>query len=132
MLELALAHGKGYAQLNEIARRQKLPAQYLGQIIIPLRTHGLVRSGRGAKGGYSLTKPPSQITVFDIREAIEGRLELMQKEKINSSNMASITVTKAVWSGLEQVIIDTLKATTLEQLAQQYSREQTDENNFVI
>ena len=53
MLELASHYGEGPIELKEIARKQDISIKYLEQVIIPLRTAGLVKSVRGSKGGYS-------------------------------------------------------------------------------
>ena len=54
--------------------RRDISEKYLGQIIIPLKSAGLVISHRGAHGGYSLARPPEDITVKDVVEAIEGTI----------------------------------------------------------
>ena len=66
MLELAGNYGKGQVLLKDIARNEGISEKYLSLIIIPLRTAGLVQSTRGAHGGYSLAKPPGEITLKDI------------------------------------------------------------------
>ena len=77
ILELASRFGEGPIELKEIARSQEISIKYLEQVIIPLRTAGMVKSARGAKGGYSLAKPPSEICLFDVVETLEGPLYLV-------------------------------------------------------
>ena len=72
MLELALSHGKGPIFLKDIARRQEISDKYLSQIIIPLKSAGLVSSHRGAHGGYVLQREPARITIREIVEVLEG------------------------------------------------------------
>ena len=74
MVALALNHGNGSSLLREIARQEGISEKYLGQIVIPLKASGLLASHRGAHGGYSLARPPEDITVKDIVEAIEGAI----------------------------------------------------------
>ncbi len=59
-------------QINEIARRQGIPANYLVQILNDLKTSGLIHSRRGMAGGYILARPPSKITFGEVVRAVEG------------------------------------------------------------
>ena len=63
---------KNPVQINEIARRQGIPANYLVQILNELKTKGLIQSRRGMAGGYILSKAPSEITFGEVVRAIEG------------------------------------------------------------
>ena len=66
MLDLALCGGKEPVSLRDVAERQGLSDKYLEQIVTPLSRAGLVRSVRGAGGGYLLTRSPEEYTVGDI------------------------------------------------------------------
>ena len=77
MLELARNFDKGQVLLKDIARNEEISEKYLSLIIIPLRTAGLVQSTRGAHGGYSLTRPPEEITLKDIVQVLEGGISLV-------------------------------------------------------
>jgi len=73
--ELACNHGDAgetVIQLEQIARNQGIPKKYLVQILLQLKRAGLVGTLRGVKGGYFLRKPPSQITLGEVLELIEG------------------------------------------------------------
>jgi Rrf2 family protein len=74
MLDIALNDGFGPVHLRDLAKRQELSMKYLEQIVPSLKTAGLVRSIRGAGGGYVLAKPSEEITLLDIIEALEGSL----------------------------------------------------------
>ena len=78
-LMVALAHhyGEGPIPLGEIAKRQDLSVRYLEQLIIPLKAAGLIRSVRGAKGGYTLARKPIKISVGQILEIVEGNFALV-------------------------------------------------------
>jgi len=71
MLDLALAGGKGPVNLQEIASRQDISADYLEQLLRKLRRAGLVRSIRGPRGGFVLARPAREITVWQIVAALE-------------------------------------------------------------
>ena len=64
-------------QVKDIARRQMIPEEYLGQLMVGLRRAGLVHSVRGAAGGYLLARPPAEITVAQVLETLEGPLALV-------------------------------------------------------
>ena len=76
MVALARNHGQGPTLLKDIVEREHLPGTYLEQLMVPLRKGGLVQGVRGAKGGYTLSRPPSEISVLGILEALEGPLTL--------------------------------------------------------
>lgn len=78
MLVLARNHGQGSTFLKDIVERENLPGTYLEQLMVPLRKAGIVQAVRGAKGGYTLSSHPSQISVLAILEALEGPLILAE------------------------------------------------------
>lgn len=70
-IELAVA-GDRLTKADAIARAQEIPPKFLENILGDLRQGGLVRSQRGAEGGYRLARPPEQITVADVIRVVEG------------------------------------------------------------
>jgi len=78
MLALARTHGQGSTFLKDIVERENLPGTYLEQLMVPLRKAGIVQGVRGAKGGYTLSRPPAEISVLTILEALEGPLNLAE------------------------------------------------------
>lgn len=71
---LATRHGQGPVQVREIARAERLSAKYLEQLLGRLRTGGLVKSMRGARGGYVLARGPAEIRVREVLLLLEGSL----------------------------------------------------------
>ena len=59
-------------RIEEIARKESIPANYLVQILIELKSKGLIQSRRGKAGGYVLAKLPREITVGDVLRAVQG------------------------------------------------------------
>jgi len=117
MLELASHYGEGAIELREIARKENISAKYLEQVIIPLRTSGLVKSVRGSKGGYSLAKPPSEISLKDVIEVLEGPIKLVDCladpkicQKIQSC------VTRGIWDEATDAINQVFGSVTLEEM----------------
>ena len=74
LLELTLAHGRTTLQRHDIAARQHIPIEFLEQILLMLKRAGLVSSRRGIKGGYTLIKQPSDITLGQIIRTLDGPL----------------------------------------------------------
>jgi Rrf2 family protein len=74
MFDLALHDGKGPVSLASISERQGISMNYLEQLVSPLRKAGLLKSVRGAQGGYLLAKAPVDISVKEILELLEGPL----------------------------------------------------------
>ncbi len=73
LIEMAAAHDRSEPmRIREVADRQQIPDRYLEQLLAVLRRGGLVRSQRGAKGGYLLAREPWQISVLEIIRCIEG------------------------------------------------------------
>jgi Rrf2 family cysteine metabolism transcriptional repressor len=74
MIVLALHHGKGPIQIQEIADMEGIPKKFLEQILLELKKAGLLESKRGAGGGYRLIKSPDEITFAKIVRTIDGPL----------------------------------------------------------
>ncbi|OGD39263.1 MAG: hypothetical protein A2V45_02625 [Candidatus Aminicenantes bacterium RBG_19FT_COMBO_58_17] len=79
MLNLARHYNSGNRAviLRNIAADEEISIRYLEQIIIPLKIHKLVKSIRGAGGGYTLARKPSEITICEILEVLEGNCALV-------------------------------------------------------
>ena len=75
VLHLSKGHdGKTVARLDDISEKQAIPSSFLVQILTDLKRAGIVMSKRGKAGGYLLAKPPSEITIGDIIDAIDPQL----------------------------------------------------------
>jgi Rrf2 family cysteine metabolism transcriptional repressor len=71
-VELAHHFRSGPVQIRDIATRHEIPQHYLEQILSALKRTGIVRSYRGARGGYELTRHPDSISLLDIMTELEG------------------------------------------------------------
>jgi len=72
LAELGRAGGAGPVPIGELARRRDIPVQFLEQLFAVLRRGGILRSQRGVKGGYSFARDPSEITVLELVELLDG------------------------------------------------------------
>jgi Rrf2 family protein len=117
MLELALREGQGPVQLRQIADAQDISPKYLEQLAASLRNAELVRSERGPAGGYELDRPAGMITAFDIVQAVEGPLALL--ECVGRSEVCSRSRTcaaRGLWGRVNSAIEGALRETTLADL----------------
>jgi len=74
LTELAHIGADAPVPIGELARRREIPVQFLEQLFAVLRRAGLLKSQRGVKGGYSFARDPSEITVLDLVELLDGPL----------------------------------------------------------
>ena len=117
MLELASRYGEGPIELKEIAKRESISLKYLEQVIVPLRTGGLVKSVRGSKGGYSLAKPPSEVCLNDLVEILEGPINLI--ECLNDPKVCQkvpYCVTRDIWKEVSEAVHRIFHSVTLEDM----------------
>lgn len=73
MAELARS-GSDPVPIAQIAERREMPVQFLEQLFSTLRRDGLLHSQRGVKGGYTLARPPEEITVLEVVQALDGKV----------------------------------------------------------
>jgi Rrf2 family protein len=74
LVELHRLQAAGPVPIAELARRREIPVQFLEQLFASLRRAGILRSQRGVKGGYTLARPASEVTVLQLVEVLDGPL----------------------------------------------------------
>jgi Rrf2 family protein len=103
--------------VSEISKEQKIPETFLAKIFQRLSKVGLLRSARGAKGGFSLGKPAREITMREIVEAIEGPIAfnrcLLRQGECDEEKVCSL---RKVWEKAQQRFVEILDRTTIEDL----------------
>ncbi len=118
MLDIALNSGGENVSLKDISKRQDISLKYLEQIVNTLSKAGLLRSQRGAQGGYRLTKKPEEYTIGDILRVTEGEMapvSCLEGEE-NYCSKAESCPTLKFWTGLYKTITDYLDSTTIADL----------------
>lgn len=85
LCQLVSSYNAGPLQLNEISEREGISEKYLGQIMLTLRSSGLVQAVRGSQGGYFLSRSPGTITVREVFECLEGSVLELDTESIARS-----------------------------------------------
>ena len=126
MIDLALHCESEHAvSIQSIAERQQISESYLEQLVRRLRTAGLVKSVRGAGGGYQLARPADGISVGDILRALEGSIDAVTcggTDHDGSCGQADLCVTRIVWERVNRAIEESVDSITLDQLVEE-SRE---------
>ncbi len=121
MLDLALNSGGAAIPLRDVAQRQGISDKYLEQIVTQLSRSGLVRSVRGAGGGYLLTRPPEQYTVGEILRALEGNLAPVScVDGSSCCDRADRCVTVEVWRDIQAAVSGVVDNLTLADLVRRY------------
>jgi Rrf2 family cysteine metabolism transcriptional repressor len=111
LAELARSGGAGPVPIGEIARRREIPVQFLEGLFATLRRAGILQSQRGVKGGYSFARPPEELTVLEVVEALEGTLGA------DASRQGG-----AVFADAIGALRDQLAAVTIAEVAQREAR----------
>lgn len=129
MVDLAAHGGENHpVSLRDVAGRQNLSDKYLEQIVTPLSRAGLVRSVRGAGGGYLLTRTPTEYTVGDILRPLEGDLAPVECATDEAfCDRCGDCVTIELWQEIHRAVSAVVDGTTLDDLVERYHAKQKDQ-----
>ena len=117
MFELARGFGRAPVLMSTVAERQGLSRKYLHALLTALKSAGLVRSVRGAGGGFVLARPPAEIKLSEVLRALEGPLSLVDcvADK-RACDRSSRCPARRVWRELAGAVENVLDNVTLEDL----------------
>ena len=117
MIEICLNESSSGILQKDISENQEIPLKFLDAIITDLKREGLLVNYSGKRSGYILTRPASEISVYDIFRAFEPELTLVNCMcPGNICNRVSICPAKDYWSELNNVIKNQMESTTLDQI----------------
>lgn len=122
LIDLAQSGEEGPVSITSISDRQNISERYLEQLMGMLKKSGLVKSIRGAGGGYVLAKDASDISVGDILRSLEGSLDPVDCSALNPEEgcqIADSCVTKYVWQRINESINRTVDEIKLDQLVEE-------------
>ncbi|MGB3136714.1 MAG: Rrf2 family transcriptional regulator [Nodosilinea sp.] len=123
LLELSPHYPSGEPlQIRQIASQQNIPDRYLEQLLATLRRAGLVKSQRGARGGYMLARDPWKITLYDVVSCIEGFEP--RADPAQASNTPEAQIIQGMWSEVRQAAEDVLQKYTLQDLVEKRDAQQ--------
>ncbi|MEF2248279.1 MULTISPECIES: cysteine metabolism transcriptional regulator CymR [unclassified Paenibacillus] len=126
MMELAAKYGEGPISLKSIAEKNQLSEHYLEQLVAPLRNAGLVKSIRGAYGGYILAAEPADITAGQIIRILEGPISPVDFTEEDDP------AKRQLWLRIRDSIAEVLDSTTLENMITYQDEEKADNYMFYI
>ena len=131
LLELAAHHAQDEPlQIRQIASQQNIPDRYLEQLLATLRRGGIVRSQRGARGGYLLTRAPWQITLHEILNCIEG-LDTPNESPKTRTTPEGLVISE-VWQEARQAAEAILQKYTLQDLLEKRQTKQQRDLMYYI
>ena len=117
LIDLVINSNEGLVLVRDISERQGMSARYLEQLLLAPKAAGMIRSTRGANGGFALTKKPSTITLREIIQIMEGSISPTacsdDPEICPSSNSC---VTHDIWVKIKKATDEILESTTLQDL----------------
>ena len=121
ILDLAVRSDGGHVPISLIAERQDISVSYLEHLFSLLRKAGLIRSVKGAQGGYMLGRPAERMRVGDVLRALEGELTLVEDNPEGAPEMDTLSrcIREMVWDQMDLRINRLVDNITLEELAQE-------------
>lgn len=100
---------------SQIAQKQQIPPSFLAKIVSQLSVAGLLQTSRGARGGVSLARPPEQISLLEVVEAIDGPILLNECVAGNGScTFDDNCPMKPIWCDAQLELVQRLKSTTFD------------------
>ena len=119
MVDLAMEGQEGPVALRDVAKRQEISEKYLEQLVAPLTRAGLLKSVRGASGGYLLTKSPAEYTTGEI---LLGPVDCADGAPCERQDRCT---TAPLWRRIARAVDDVVDNTTLQDLVDEYQAAQT-------
>ncbi len=119
-------------QIRQIANQQNIPDRYLEQLLATLKRQGLVKSQRGAKGGYILARPPREISLLEIVRGIEGYDPITEKSGKSGNESAAVSVIHEVWELSQNAASSVLDSCTLKDLCDRHRQRQVTTTMYYI
>lgn len=132
MVDLAINYGEAPVSIKTISKRQNISEYYLEQLFSPLRKAKLIRSIRGAQGGYVLNKAPKEIRVSDIMYILEGPIEIADCIDGVACNNVECCATRMLWKRIKESIDEVMEGVTLQDIVDDYKKIQDKNQKLVI
>ena len=135
MFDMAQHYGADPIPLKMVAERQSISEHYLEQLIAALRKSGLVKSVRGAQGGYKLARPPGEIQVGEIIRVLEGTIapvECVSEFKVAECDQADFCITRTVWKKVRDSIAQVLDSISLADMCRDEERNRQSREEITL
>ena len=122
MIDLAANFTGEYIPLYKIAERQGISERYLEQVFSALKKAGLVKSIKGAQGGYALSGETKDITVRDIISTLEGDISIIDNFEFSQNDTLKECIKIYVWDKMDEAVENVVNNITLEELVRKYDK----------
>ncbi|MFZ2256847.1 MAG: Rrf2 family transcriptional regulator [Clostridiaceae bacterium] len=122
MVDLAINQKDVPVSIKSISQRQNISEYYLEQLFAPLRRAEIIKSIRGAQGGYILNKAAETITVLEIMNILEGPIEISECLDHNDCDNIDCCATRTVWRRIKDSIDDVMGSITLQDIVNDYHK----------
>lgn len=118
VMELAKFYGSGdVVRLKDIAEEHDIPSKFLVQILLQLKSAGLVTSTRGASGGYQLIRDPAELTLCDVMSTVDA--SAAESSNVTNGQNRSAGLLNNVWTTAAEAQRQVLESITIAELVQQ-------------
>ncbi|GAA0722063.1 Rrf2 family transcriptional regulator [Clostridium malenominatum] len=122
MVDLAINCGDEPVSIKTISERQNISEYYLEQLFAVLRKGDIIKSIRGAQGGYILSREPKDISIAEIIELLEGPVALSDCISEDSCENTNCCPTRLLWVRIKESIENVTRSTTLQDLIDDNNR----------
>lgn len=121
MVDLAINYGDQPVSIKSISERQSISEYYLEQLFSSLRKAKLIKSIRGAQGGYILNRSPEKITIYDVINVLEGPIEVSDCLEDGACNNIDCCATRLLWKKIKNSIDSVTTSITLKDIVDDYN-----------
>ncbi|CAN5724888.1 RrF2 family transcriptional regulator [soil metagenome] len=126
--ELAATTDSKPLKRDQISAAQNIPAKFLETILLELKHAGIVKSTRGAEGGYSLARPAADISVADVIRAVDGPLANVRGERVETVEYeGAARALRDIWVAVRASLRRVLETTSLQDLVEDHLPDQVRE-----
>lgn len=132
MVDLAINAGDTPISIKAISGRQNISEYYLEQLFSPLRKASLIKSIRGAQGGYILNRDPKDITVAEVMYVLEGPIEIADCIEGASCDNIDCCATRLLWEKIKNSIDEVMESVTLQDIVNDYEKMKIKKNTIEI
>ncbi|QAA33800.1 MULTISPECIES: RrF2 family transcriptional regulator [Clostridium] len=132
MVDLAINYGEAPVSIKTISERQSISEYYLEQLFSPLRKAKLIKSIRGAQGGYVLNKEPKDITVADIMDVLEGPIEISDCVDGVVCDNVDCCATRLLWKKIKDSLDEVMESVTLQDIVNDYNGIKSKQSSIKI
>ncbi|MCJ7689897.1 MAG: Rrf2 family transcriptional regulator [Clostridiaceae bacterium] len=121
MVDLAINYGEQPVSIKNISQRQNISEYYLEQLFSSLKKAKLIKSIRGAQGGYILNRAPGEITIQDVINVLEGPIEVSNCLEDSACNNIDCCATRLLWKKIKDSIDSVTSSITLKDIVDDYN-----------